>query len=803
MDGLLRDIRYAVRLLIGTPGFTLAAVFTLALGIGANIAMFSIVYGVLLRPLPYREADRLVLVRAETDYAGAHRPVPVSVQANELKTWQRPFDSLTAPAFYATGIVALSGDNGAEVLDSAIVSGAFFTTLGGPLAAGRPLEDADDASPSAVISERLAQRLFGHPPDAIGRQLLLTPRTYTVIGVVDRAFQFPGANVDVWLPAGFVHAVNPRCCGFQLIARLGPNGTVERARAAVRPMFQSSAAGQAPVTPTTNEIRTTVVRLSDDLVAAVRPALLVLFASVLMVLVIACGNLINLLLARNATREREFAVRRALGAPASRLMRQVLVESAVLACAGTACGAILARPIVTVLSRLAGDAVPRIGAIHVDRPALLFAACLATLATIATGIIPALRAAGGAAMSNQGSGRTAMSVGTRRLQRTMCIVQVALALILLIGATLMGRSLVRLLHVDLGVSTDHVLTASMNLAFGERPTDAETLTRVDRVIENIRTLPGVRAVGVGTSLPPSVSRIRLTLRRQGDVVDYQAAGVPVTPGYFSALQMRLIKGRFFTDADDDRHPAVMIMSEDTAKRFFGADDPLGRTMSLPVLRDGRSSSTGMTLVGITANVKYAGLAAPPDDVVYRPFAQQPWASASLVVRTSGDPTDLALTLRRGIAAVDKAIVTSSVTTLDQLVMNEAAQPQFHTVLLASLAALALGIAGIGLYGVVAYAASQRTKEIGIRIALGATSRDVLMMVLGDGFIVAIAGIVAGATSAWALARLSGGLLYGIAPTDPVSFLLSSAGLLGLTLAASYIPARRAARIDPIRALRTD
>jgi predicted permease len=343
----------------------------------------------------------------------------------------------------------------------------------------------------------------------------------------------------------------------------------------------------------------------------------------------------------------------------------------------------------------------------------------------------------------------------------------------------------------------------MNLAFGERPTDAETLTRVDRVIENIRTLPGVRAVGVGTSLPPSVSRIRLTLRRQGDVVDYQAAGVPVTPGYFSAMQMRLIKGRFFADADDDRHPAVMIMSEDTAKRFFGPHDPLGRTMSLPVLRDGRSSSTEMTLVGITANVKYAGLAAPPDDVVYRPFAQQPWASASLVVRTSGDPADFALTLRRGIAAVDKAIVTSSVTTLDQLVMNEAAQPQFHTALLASLAALALGIAGIGLYGAVAYAASQRTKEIGIRIALGATSRDVLMMVLGDGFVVAIAGIVAGATSAWMLASLSGRLLYGIAPTDPVSFLLSSAGLLGLTLAASYIPARRAARIDPIRALRTE
>jgi putative ABC transport system permease protein len=310
-------------------------------------------------------------------------------------------------------------------------------------------------------------------------------------------------------------------------------------------------------------------------------------------------------------------------------------------------------------------------------------------------------------------------------------------------------------------------------------------------------------VGVGTSLPPSVSRIRLTLKRTGDVVDYQAAGVPATPGYFSALQMRLIKGRFFTDADDDHHPPVIIMSEDTARRFFGTDDPLGRTMTLPLLRDGKNTSTEMTLVGVTSNVKYAGLAAPPDDIVYRPFAQQPWVAPFLVVRTSGDPADFALTLRRGIAAVDKSIVTSSVTTMDQLVADEAAQPQFRTVLLGSLAALALGIAAIGLYGVVAYAVSQRTREIGIRIALGATSRDVLAMVLSDGLIIAIAGIVAGTASAWAMARVLAELLYGVTPTDPVSFVLASIGLLGLTLLASYIPARRAARIDPIRALRAE
>lgn len=267
--------------------------------------------------------------------------------------------------------------------------------------------------------------------------------------------------------------------------------------------------------------------------------------------------------------------------------------------------------------------------------------------------------------------------------------------------------------------------------------------------------------------------------------------------------MRLLKGRFFTDADDERHPPVMIMSEDTAKRFFGTDDPIGRTMSLPLSRNGQTSSVEMTLVGITANVKYAGLAAPPDDVVYRPFAQQPWVAPFLVVRTSGDPADFALTLRRGIGAVDKGIVTSSVATLDQLVVNETAQPQFRTLLLAALAALALGIASIGLYGVVAYAVSRRTREIGIRMALGATSREVLAMVLRDGLAVAVIGIAAGTAGALALARVLAGLLYGITPTDPVSFLGASVGLLVLTLVASYIPARRAARVDPIRALRAE
>ena len=794
---MIQDFSYALRILARAPTFTITAILTLGLGLGANVAMFSVVYGVLLRPLPYRHADRLVLVRAEAVYEGANRPVPENVSASERLRWTGPFDALSPPAFYATGIEAIADANGSEVLDSATVSAEFFGTLDGPFAAGRPLAPSDDALPVAVISHRLAGRLFGGAGAALGRELTLRPRTYTVIGVVTDAFQFPTAKVDVWLPAGFVQSVNPRCCGYRVIARLAHDGTIDRAATALKPMFEDAAKGKASV----SRVRTSVVTLSDDLVGTTRPALLILFTSVLLVLAIACSNLVNLLLARNASRQHEFAIRRALGAPARRLVRQLLVEAGLLVAGGAALGAMFAPPALAALTRLAGDAIPRIDAIRIDRPALLFALALAAAATVLTGLLPAFRAVRGAAIPHQDVERTATPTGTRRLQRTMCVIQVALAVMLLIGATLMGRSLSRLLRVDLGVSTDHVLTTSLNLGFGGRPPDVETIARVARVVESVQALPEVRAVGVGTSLPPNTSRMRVTLRRSGDTVDYQASAVPVTPGYFSALQMRLLQGRFFIDADDDSHPPVMIMSESTARRFFGPGDVTGRTMRLPALRDGKTASVEMTLVGVTSNVKYAGLTAQPDDIVYRPFAQQPWMASFLVVRTAGAPADFAPALRRAIATADPAMVTNAMTTLDDVVLESVAQPRFRAVLLASLASLAISIAAIGLYGVVAYAVSQRVREFGIRLALGATARDVSVMVIKEGSMVAISGIALGTVAAVALTRVLSDLLYGVAPTDPLSFVGAGLGLLGLTLVASFIPARRAARIDPIRVLR--
>jgi putative ABC transport system permease protein len=445
--------------------------------------------------------------------------------------------------------------------------------------------------------------------------------------------------------------------------------------------------------------------------------------------------------------------------------------------------------------------VPRLDAVHVDVPVLLFSIALAGVAALGAGLLPAWQSANTADALKFGAAGATGASGRPQVRRVLCATELAVSLVLLVGASLLGRSLVRLMHTDLGVTTDHVVTASMNLAFGQRPTDAQTLERVERVIERIRTLPGVRAVGVGTALPPNASRLMLTLRRTGETVDYQAAGVAATPDYFHALGMRLVNGRLFTAEDDLNHPPVMIMSVDTARRFFGDGDPIGRAMSLPVRRNGVNGRADMTLVGTIANVKYSGLDAAADDAVYRPFKQQTWVAPYLVVRTTGDPENLVPTVGREIAAVDRGIVITGVRALDAVVSDAAAQPRFRTVLLAAIAGLALLMAIVGLYGVVAYSVSQRTREIGIRMALGARGGDVLAMVLWEGLQLAVAGISGGLVAAFAATRALTGLLYGIAPTDGVSFGFAGASLLIVALMASYVPARRATKVDPLVALR--
>jgi putative ABC transport system permease protein len=793
----LSALRPALRNLSRRQAFAATSIATLALGLGANIAVLSASYGVLVKPLPYRDAARLLVVRAEALYEGSSQPTSVSVQRDDVESWARSAVNLRNSAFYAEAASALIGDQGSEILTTAVVSSNFFDEMDGPLIAGRPLLSEDDREPVVVISERLARRLFGSVESAIGRSITLKPHVYAIVGVAGRSFDFPRDQVDAWVPKGFSQATDPSCCSFGVIARLASGVTVEAAGEEAKTLFN----GLASSVRGGSTLRVRALPLTEERVASVRPALLILSAATGLLLFIACGNVVNLSLARNTEREMEFAIRRALGAPASSLIAQLALEGAVLAVAAAATGLLFAFILLRLMARLSEGAVPGLETIELDSMSLVIGVGLAALTTIGTTILPALRVIQSSALPLRSWERGGRGAGIRALLRGMSAAQVAMAIVLLVGATVMNRGLLKLLAVDLGVTREHVVTASINVAFGESLDDAASLVRIDRLLESVAATPGVRAAGVGAAVPPHLARMQVTLRR-GAEVDYRAAAVPATPGYLSALELRLREGRFFNDLDSEDAPPVMMMTEQTARRFFG-DRALGRTMSVPRLRNGKVSSVETTLVGIVQNVRYAGLAASPDDVIYVPFHQQPWKSAFLVVRTDRAPEALVENVRRVIAKAEPAIVVGEVATLDQLISGQAGGARFRTVLLSVIATLALGIAAVGLYGMVSYSVSRRTRELGVRVALGATARDVIAMILRETLSIGGIGLAIGLGIAAYAVNLLSGQVYGLETTDPASFAGASLGLLLVMAVAGYFPARRASRMEPLDALRTE
>jgi putative ABC transport system permease protein len=787
------DLRYSVRLLRRSPGYSAAVVLTLALGIGAAASIFSVVYGVLLRPLPYRTPEQLALVVMERSIEGARQPVPLTFPLSDLSEWEARTHAFESMAFYSTESSGVLHDGITEMLDTARVSDAFFATVGGRFVQGRGL-DAADRQTSIVISSRLNRRLFGEAASGPGRHLTVGQRSYEVIGVVDPTFQFPNPRTDIWLPA------DERCCPYASIARLKAGVGLPEAETDLEAMVASLAQSNPRVYA---GAAGSVATVRDQVVGESQRALWILMAAVGLVLVVVCANVSNLLVARNLARARELAVRIALGATRRRLVAQSLAETVVLVAMGGTLGILIALGVVRVLERIAPAALPRLDAVRVDLPVLAFALAVIAATTIAVGLLPAVRFRDAAqALQRAAAGRTAGPIG-RPIRYGLVITELAVSMMLLVGAGLLGRSLVKLMTTDIGVQTDRVVTASLNLTFGRRLSDLQQLALVDRILTRIRALPHVEDAGIGGSVPPNAGNLRVTLKRFADTVDYQATAVPATPGYFSTLGMRLSRGRFFTDADQRDRPDVVIMTEDTARRFFGDGDPIGRTLSLPLLRDGRNSSAEMTLVGIVGNVKHAGLDRPPDDAVYRPLSQQTWPTLALVAKAKDDPAALAPILRSEIAAVDPGVVVSSVTTVDALVSDAAAQPRFRAALLGALAVLTLSIASVGLYGVVCYTVSQRTGEFGVRMALGADRTDLLTLVLRDAAVIAAIGLTLGTIGALATTRVLASLLFGIEPTDPASFVYASLLMLLVAFGASYLPARRASRMDPSVALRTE
>ncbi len=779
-----------------TPGFTAVALAILILAIGANTVIFSLVDQLLVRPLPYRDADRLVVLEAMRDVEGAPRPVRAAFQLDAAQRWQEALHVFEETAFFSDASLQLTTREGSEIVSGALVSPAFFSTVGGPMATGRPIGPADALSPAVVISDRLARRLFNGSSQAIGGQLVINSSTFVVVGVAGPEWDVPSWKTDVWESAAFARTLNPQCCGVQLLGRLKAGATIAQASADVRETVRALATVD---TRSFGRLHPMVTSLRNQQLGDSRSALLLLWAAAAVVLIVACANLLNLLVSRNLARAREITIRQALGASRGRLVLQGLIESGLLAAGGVAGGLLVARVSTATLTRVDPETLPRLHDVHVDLPVLGFAVSLGVATTLTTGILPSLHSPNALPL------RTISNLLTRRrrrLQQLLCIGQLGAAVVLLVSATLLGRSLVNLIVTDLGVMPHDVMTASVNVALGRPHSAAEVATTMQRVVERVQQVPGVRAVGAGTSLPPDTSRIRMSLKRKAGDVDYVASAVACTPGYFQALGIRLVKGRFFTASDDPQHPPVIIVSAETARHLFGDVDPLGQTLGVPKMPYSLMTGNNATVVGVVDAVKYSGMDAAPGDQVYWSLAQAPWLSTFLTIRTGG-AVNLASTLRNIVASVDPTIAVSAVRPLDSIIAAATTPARFRTFLIGAFAGLGLVIAAVGLYGMVAYSVSQRTAELGVRVALGAATCDVMALVVGEGVAIGLAGVAVGLPAAYVASRSFHALLFGVASTDKLTYVISAAALLLTAVAASYAPARRAARVDPIMALRAE
>ena len=688
-----------------------------------------------------------------------------------------------------------------------MVSSSFFPVLGASVTVGRALSADDDRVPSIVISHRLWTRRFQADPGAIGRSVVLNGQVYTVVGIAPGAFTFPAPDVDLWVPAEFSATVAPpqwRMRGFRafsIVARLKAGVGLLQARQDVGDV----ARGLAQAYPRFNQdTSATVVPLRDRLTERVRPALLVLFGAVSLVLLVACANVASLALARTAGRTREVATRTALGATRANLVQQFLAESAVLAVAGAAAGLLVAIAAVGLLQQSGPADLPRLDAIRVDSVALAFCAVLALGSAVLFGTVPALHLSRGTPIDALRDGRSPSSRGARRAHGWLVIGEVAISVTLVIGAALLVRSLGAVMREDIGVANRAVLTLKLNLSSPAFADPARQGAFLDRLVQALATVPAVQSIGLTSHLPPNVSQMHTTVSATNEVTgrqeDYGVEIIAASEGLFGTLGVPLLGGRLFSVSDTADAPRVAVLGASAARRLFKDADAIDRTVAVGP-RDPSGRNRDPIVVGVVGDVRYSGFDAAPDGAIYLPYAQRPFRVMYLVVRTTADPAAVTGDVRRAVAALDPGLAVSNVRRLDAVVAEAAAGPRFRTILLGLMAALAIALAGAGIYGVLSYAVSQRTAEIGVRMALGAEPSSVRRMVMRQGLALSAAGIFLGLGGAYLLARVLGSLLYGISRLDALSFVAGPAFLLVVTLAASYVPARRATQIDPLVALR--
>ena len=813
MDTLLRDIRYGCRMLLRTPGFTLVAVATLALGIGANTTIFSLIDAVLLRPWPFLQSDQLVAVhttevREHVQFGSASYP--------DFLDWRAQNRSFQDLAAYTTDHMTLTGRGDAVQLNTVTASAGLFSLLGASPAQGRrftPQEDQAGAPLLVIVSHRFWESRLASDPSIVGKAITLNSRPYTVVGVMPAGFNFPigAAAIDLWTtmardltpinasdtPMGVQRGAHY----LDVIGRLKSGVSLQSAQVDLG-TIQSAINQQHPENRPKG---INVIPEVDRLVGETRRALLILFGAVGLVLMIACANVANLLLARTNARHKEITVRVAVGARRSEIVRQLLTESVLLSLAGTVPGIVLAIFGIDLCTSLVSDKLPRISESGLNFQVLGFTALVAMITGIAFGLVPALQASRLDLNRSLNEGGRSGSDSTRRsrVRDALIVSEVGIAMVLLVGAGLLFQNLFRLSRLNPGFSADHAITFGLEPS-GLRYSDDQRTRLYRDLVAEIKTVPGVRSASAVFPLPLSHNGVGTSLEIAGvpaPVRQRPAISVSLAaPGYFETMGIPLLRGRLFNEHDDAQSAPVAIVNQALAERCFPGENPIGKRVRPSVWHD-QGDGPMFEIVGVVADVKQEKLPGPSRPMLYQPDAQDPFGQLSLIVRTAVSPESIVPSLREKVRVLDKDLPLVDVKTLDEYVSDSLSQSRFQTILLVSFAVLALILTAVGLYGVISYSVSQRNHEIGVRLALGAQRSDILRLVVRQGMVLSLVGVGFGLIASFGVTRVMSTLLVEIHATDPATFLVIPALLMAVALAASYIPARKAMNVDPVLALR--
>jgi len=809
----LQDLRFGLRVLLKRPGFTIVAVMTLALGIGANTAIFSVVNAVLIRPLPYHEPDRLVSLWETVLDKGSSR---FRVAPANFLDWQSRNQSMEAMGAFSSSSLTLTGSGEPEQLIGARVSEGYFSTLGVQPALGRPFlpeEYKSGRGQVVILDHGLWQRRFGADNHIIGKTVLLDGSRYEIVGIMPPGiyptqpatvarlpFNPSRQQYFVPMPLEGEWAANRRSHVLGVIGRLKKGVSLKQARAEMDALGLTLAEDYAA----NRGEGVLVTRFIDEVVGEVRPAMLILFGAVAVVLLIACANVAGLLVAQIVSRRREIAVRCALGASRARIIRQFLSEALLLALGAGALGVWLASLGVDALMGLIPIEIPRLEQVAIDRTALFFTLVLAIMTSLIVSLVPALQASKPDLQDALKEGGRS-STGNRRFQRFLVVAQVALAVVLVVSASLLVKSFGRLRSIDPGFNPGHILVASLTLPQSKYGQWQRVIEFYDQLLEGVKGIPGVTSAAIGYDHPLETNWIdSFTIERRLQTEQPSSADLHlISPDYFNTIGVAVERGRQFTQQDDVDHAGAVIINEAFVARYFPDENPLGQRITATTASRMVSARmpSSFEIVGIVRDVKSHGLAEAAEPAYYIPARQFPQADMQVFVRTEGDPVLLTGALREQVRYIDRDQPVSRITTMERLASNAVAQPRFNMVMMSLFGGLALSLAAIGIYGLLAQTISSRTREIGVRMALGAQPVDVLRSVIAEGMVLSVSGTAAGLLIALGTSRLMSSLLFEVSSSDTTTFVVTTFLLLIAALVACYIPARRATKVDPMIALR--